>query len=85
MNAQDIIFPQYRKYKNGLSYFKIINPQQFEELQVIGSKLKIRNVSAVQFPEKNFINDLLVNYQEMALEISREEYDAIRSKGEITI
>lgn len=67
-------FPVYRKYKNNKSYFKIINPQLFEEIQIIGSKKIIKQTEATLFPEKNFINDLLFNYAEMAEEIGEEEY-----------
>ncbi len=64
----------YRKYKNGKSYFKIINPLLFEEIQIIGSKRIIRQTEAKLFPEKSFVNDLIFNYLEMADEINAEEY-----------
>ncbi len=67
-------FPVYRKYKNDKSYFKIINPGLFEEIQLIGAKKIIKQTEAKLFPEKNFINDLLFNFKEMAEEIGAEEY-----------
>ena len=73
-------FPVYRKYKNGKSYFKIINPLLFEEIQVIGTKKVTKQTEAKLFPEKNFVNDLLFNFKEMANEISEEEYLKIKSE-----
>jgi hypothetical protein len=78
MRLEDINFPVYRKYKNNKSYFKIINPFLFEEIQIIGSK-KFRKVhEAKQFPERNFIYELLVNFSEMADEIGEWEYNSVK-------
>jgi hypothetical protein len=74
MNFEDIVFPVYRKYKNNRSYFKIINPRLFEEIQVIGDKKLVRQVEVRLFPEINFIRDLVFNYKEMAVEINESEY-----------
>lgn len=70
-------FPVYRCYKNRKTYFKILNPREFEEVQVIGSFKKIRTIQAEQFPELVFIRDLLLNFSEMALEISETEYNRV--------
>ncbi len=70
-------FPVYRCYKNRKTYFKILNPREFEEVQVIGSFKKIRTIQAEQFPEQVFIRDLLLNFSEMALEISETEYNRV--------
>jgi hypothetical protein len=80
---EDIKFPVYRKYKNGRSYFKIINPLLFEEIQIIGSKKAVRQTEVKQFPEKNFVHDLVYNYRQMAVEISAEEYEEVRGDLEI--
>jgi hypothetical protein len=81
MASQDINFPVYRKYKNGKSYFKIINPRLFEEIQVIGSKRVIKQVEAIQFPEMSFVHDLIYNYEEMAEEITGEVYEGLKLNG----
>ncbi|MBN8693478.1 MAG: hypothetical protein J0L69_09790 [Bacteroidetes bacterium] len=74
MAFEDINFPVYRKYKNGKSYFKIIARNEFEEIQVIGSK-KIKNlIKAIQLPEMNHVFDLVYN-KDLALEITKEEYE----------
>ncbi|MBA3664841.1 MAG: hypothetical protein H0W61_11630 [Bacteroidetes bacterium] len=78
MKFEDIHFPVYRKYKNNKSYFKIIHPRLFEEIQIIGSKKLVREVNALQLPEMNFVHDLVFNYSDMAVEIDSLEYSAIR-------
>ena len=71
---ENIKFPQYRRYKNGLSYFKILSLTEFEEIQVIGEKLLVNRVIAGQYPEKVFINDLLFKYEDFAEEIDEKQY-----------
>ncbi len=78
MDLKDINFPVYRKYKNNKSYFKIIQSNRFEEVQIIGSKKIVKQTEAKQYPEMVFIQDLLFNYSEMALEIGEEEYLKIK-------
>lgn len=68
----------YRKYKNGASYFKVISPRLFEEVQMIGTKKIIRQTEAKLFPEKNFVRDLVYNYSQMAYEIAEAEYERIK-------
>ncbi|MBL7902569.1 MAG: hypothetical protein JNK73_11290 [Bacteroidia bacterium] len=77
MKIEDINFPVYRCYKNRKTYFKILNPHEFEEVQLIGSFKKIRTIKAEQFPEMVFIRDLVLNFSEMALEISEKDYETI--------
>ncbi|MCE3229001.1 MAG: hypothetical protein K0S32_3552 [Bacteroidetes bacterium] len=81
MASQDINFPVYRKYKNNKSYFKIINPKLFEEIQIIGSKKVIREVQALQFPEMSFVHDLIYSFENMAVEITGEEYETMKVSG----
>ena len=78
MKLEDIHFPVYRKYKNNKSYFKIIHPRLFEEIQLIGSKKIFRQTEAKQFPEVLFIQDLVLNYSEMADEVKEEDYQKLK-------
>jgi hypothetical protein len=73
-SLESIKYPQYRKYKNGLSYFKISSPILAEEIKVVGNKRFIYTIKANQYPEKVFINNLLLNYSEFADEISEDGY-----------
>ena len=68
----------YRKYKNGKNFFKILNPEEFEELQLVGGKVIHKKNRAAQYPEMLFIQDLLINYQTMADEASPEEFDNLK-------
>ena len=79
MKFEDIVFPVYRRYRNGRSYFKIINERSFEEVGSLGTKRIVSVTEAKQFPEMIFIRDLLVNYKGMAEEISAEEYERFKS------
>jgi len=74
---ENIKFPQYRRYKNGLSYFKILSLTEFEEIRVIGSKRIVSHTEAKLYPEKVFINDLLFKYEDFAEEINAEEYSGV--------
>ncbi len=74
MAFEDIQFPVYRKYKNNTSYFKILSRDQFEEIQIIGSKAKLNRIIANQFPEINHIYDLVYNHEGLGLEITENEY-----------
>ena len=77
-SLESIKYPQYRKYKNGLSYFKISSPILCEEIKVVGSKRFTYTIEAKQYPEKVFINDLLLNYSKFADDISEEFYENIK-------
>jgi len=80
LNKSEITkFPQYRRYSNGLSYFKILSPTEFEEIKIVGGKRVKQHVVASQYPEKVFINDLLFNYEGFAEEIVEKEYLAVTS------
>jgi len=72
-------FPQYRRYKNGHSYFKILSLTEFEEIKIVGDKRIKQHVVASQYPEKVFINDLLFNYAGFAAEIGEKEYLEIKT------
>jgi hypothetical protein len=80
MKSEDRNFPVYRKYKNNKSYFKILDSRNFEELQIIGTKVVLNNIKAISFPEINFIHDLIVNYSEMADNIDAKEFEEVKYK-----
>jgi len=72
-----MVFPQYRKYKNNKSYFKITSSDSFEEISSIGSKFFFTNYTAKILPDRNLISDMLVNYGDHWLIIDEEEYNSI--------
>lgn len=72
-------FPQYRRYLNGHSYFKILSATEFEEIKVVGTRRIKHHVIARQYPERVFINDLLYHYEKMAEVIGEKEFLKIAS------
>lgn len=52
-------FPQFRKLKNGRSLYKITAPNQFIELQQIGSKWFLYTFDVRQFPDLLRLNEML--------------------------
>jgi len=79
MKDEGIKFPVYRRYRNGRSYFKILNELAFEEVQIIGSRRIIKEITAQQYPEKLFVKDLLFDYEDRAESISEAEYEAAKN------
>ena len=81
MAFEDITFPVYRKYKNNRNYFKVISNNCFEEIQIIGQKQILKQITATQLPEFNHIYDLVYNYRELGYEITEAEYLKIKEKN----
>ena len=72
-------YPQYRKYKNNKSYFKISSSEMFEEILVSGTKHTLHEFTAKILPDRNFISDMLHNYSENWEAITEAEYNAIKA------
>lgn len=68
-------FPQYRKYKNGFSYFKIESTSHFTEYKTLGSKIEVYHFEAKILPDRNFISDMLVDYEMHWDLIEQDEFD----------
>ncbi len=75
-----INYPQYRKYPNERGYFKIISVDEWEEIQVIGSKYKLHHFKVNILPDRNFIYDLTYDYKNNWVAIGAEEYEMMRNK-----
>jgi hypothetical protein len=73
-------YPQYRKYHNGRNYFRIISAEEMEEIHFTGEKCFITVLKAKVLPDRNLIYDLTFDFEKMGVEISREEYEAVRNK-----
>lgn len=67
-------FPQYRRYTNQKSYFKISAADELKETQVIGQRFDTHQLKAKILPERNFITDLLTQAHEGIEVISEKEY-----------
>lgn len=70
-------YPQYRKYKNNKSFFKIISAEKFIEIQWIGKeKLQFEKVAKI-LPDRNFIADMTFDYEESWDKITEEEFERL--------
>lgn len=70
----DMEFPQYRKYSNGKGFFKIISPEEFEEIQFLGTRKFRSHFVASTFVDRNLIQDMLECRESRWEVISEEEY-----------
>ena len=68
-------FPQYRKYKNNKSYFKISSLTEWDEIQIIGSNYLLSKFEVKIMPDRNFIQDMLFDYTANWDVIEEEEYN----------
>lgn len=78
---KEITYPQYRKYSNNKSYFKIINSDEFEEIQLLGTKKSVHLFKAKILPDRNFIYDMIFNYENSWIKIEEEEYEQVKSQS----
>jgi hypothetical protein len=76
----EAIYPQYRKYPNNKSYFKILSATAWEEIQVIGKKHILHNFTVKIMPDRNFIHDMTFDYQNNWEVITEKEYEEQHSK-----
>ena len=76
-----ISYPQYRKYSNNKSYYKIISPEEFEEIQLLGGKITLHEFKAKILPDRNYIADLTFDYHNHWEVIEANEYEALRKKS----
>lgn len=76
MNAYND-FPYYRKLSNGKNYYKILDSNHFEEIQLLGNKRIFHKAEAVQYPEKLKIMDLLALENPAYLEATEQEWQLL--------
>ena len=79
MLSEKITYPQYRKYPNNKSYFKIISPEKFEEIQVLGNTKTLHTFEAKILPDRNYISDLTFNYKEHWVVCEKSEYEKLKT------
>ena len=75
-----MLYPQYRKYKNNKSYFKISSTTSFEEVQVFNNTYTLHLFEAKILPDRNFIHDLTFQYHNYCDVISENDYLEIKKK-----
>lgn len=79
---EKIHFPQYRKYKNEKSLFKINSLTEWEEIQIIGTKKMVHHFTVKIMPDRNFIQDMLFDYENNWVKIEEREYEVCREGAE---
>ncbi len=72
----DYNFPVYRKYPHNKSYFKVLTPDTFEEVQVIGRYYSVHRFTAKILPDRNLISDMLDLSQGHWVETDAQEFDS---------
>jgi hypothetical protein len=53
-------FPQFRRYNDGKTYFKILDASTFIEHKKIGNVFTISEIECKLYPEKMYLNDLII-------------------------
>ena len=81
MTKDNITYPQYRKYSNNKSFFKILSSDKFEEIQVLGNKKTLHKFEAKILPDRNFITDLTFHYKTNWIICAQNEYEELRKEA----
>lgn len=79
---QNVIYPLYRKYSHGRTYFKVISESEWEEVQVMGNKYSIHQFKATILPDRNYIHDLTFDFKSNWIEIDEKEYEHVKKKAQ---
>lgn len=67
-------FPQYRRYKNKQSYFKIVSNEEFVEYKLTANKLESYRFTVKILPDRNYLHDMLYNYEPYWEVLSEKEF-----------
>lgn len=73
----EISYPVYRQYKNGLSWFRIESPERFTEVRKMGSVYLVTVLEAKILPDRNLIHDLVLDYFDFAFDIPAEIFENV--------
>lgn len=73
-------YPVYRKYSNNKSYFKVLDENHFEEIQILGSRYLLYSFEAKILPDRNLMHDMIEMSGGGWEEIDAEAYERLREK-----
>lgn len=73
----EITYPVYRMYTNGLTWIRIDSPSRFTEVRKIGSRYELMSYEAKILPDRNHILDLVLNYEPFAVEIPSDVFEKV--------
>lgn len=80
MKSTENIFPVYRKYVGVETYFKILGAKEFIEIKRVGKQFVKHHVVATQFPEMQFIQDMIDCYEGRWEEMSKTFFEEFEKK-----
>jgi hypothetical protein len=67
-------YPFFRKYKDGLTYFKITSDTEFQELKRQGKYYSLSNFKCKIHPDRVFMNDLIACSDGYIIESNESEF-----------
>ncbi|MDQ3047436.1 MAG: hypothetical protein M3R27_07810 [Bacteroidota bacterium] len=73
------IFPQYRKYADGKTFFKILSNSEWEEVKVIGKHYSYHHFTVKIMPDRNYLHDLIYEYSAFYQVITENEYNEAKA------
>jgi hypothetical protein len=77
MVKDSITFPVYRKYEGDRSFFKITSEKEFIEVQVMGPRFFVHNITAKTFPDFQMIVDMINLHNNHWIECTDQEFEHI--------
>ena len=75
MVHNEISFPLFRKFDHERSFFKIISPTQFVEIQIMGKRYFKYDVHAKILPDFQLITDIINLHNNHWIEATEEEFE----------
>lgn len=69
-----VTYPVFRKYDNNRSFFKVLSPNEFIEIQRMGNTYFKYEMTAKILPDFHLINDMVSLHNGHWLEISELEF-----------
>lgn len=83
VSEKSISFPQFRKYSNNKSFFKIEDNRAIDEVYYIGKKAYFQRTAIQTFVERNLVEELL-NFDGIhILKIHEETYENALAEVEL--
>ena len=77
--TEQFSFPQFRKYTNGASFFRVDSPEHFDELKKMPSGFVQYSFQARILPDRNYIMDMLNCDSNYWVKISKSDYELINA------
>lgn len=76
---QEFSFPQYRKYVNGASFFRINSAEHFDELKKMPSGFVRYSFQVKILPDRHYIQDMLNCENNYWVEIAESDFELINA------